>query len=400
MIYIIKQGGVIVKKNNRFFLIIIIMLVFGGCYSADPSLDLNFYFRYLSFPRERPFTTVSWYKPKEIVHGSVKGLESASKDKINVLEDYLDKISYYSKKHNSTGLLVLHEGKIVLEEYWQGNNQKSTTDSASMSKTLTALLIGVAIDEGKIHSEDELAVNYLPEWKNDSRKKITIKNLLQMNSGLRNDDRLTTPFSDLVKMHIGFNLTEYVLSIPAIIEPGTKYEYNNANSQILGIILERVTGKKYHEYLSEKIWKPLGSDDATVWLDHPGGIARTYCCFFSTLQDWGKVGLMLMNNGNVDGKQIIPQGWLKKMLIPSKLKPIYGYQIWIGNSEKIAKDRISEPFLANDVFFLDGKGKQRVYIIPSKKLVIVRVGEGTNVWDESYLINNVIRGLKFSQARK
>jgi CubicO group peptidase (beta-lactamase class C family) len=133
-------------------------------------------------------------------------------------------------------------------------------------------------------------------------------------------------------------------------------------------------------------------------MDHKGGMARTYCCLFSTLRNWGKIGLMLMNNGNFAGKQIVPQYWLKKMLIPSETKPIYGYQIWIANSREMPRERISEPFLVNDMFFLDGKGKQRVYIIPSKKLVIVRVGENTDTWDESYLPNTLIRGLKTLQT--
>ena len=264
----------------------------------------------------------------------------------------------------------------------------------SMAKSVLALLIGIAISEGHIDSEDDPVAKYLPEWRNDERANITIKHLLQMASGLRRYDDKNDPFSDLVQLYLGDDAAATALSVPAEIEPGTKFQYNNANSQTLGVLLERVTGKRYTEYLSEKLWQPIGAQDAAFWLDRPGGMAKVFCCFFTTTRGWARLGQLLLHNGKVDSLQVVPTGWLQKMITPSPLEPDYGYQIWLGFSEDgTRKKHRSEPFIPRDMFWLDGADIQRVYVVPSYKLVIVRLGEDVAKWDEAFVVNTLIRGM-------
>ena len=178
--------------------------------------------------------------------------------------------------------------------------------------------------------------------------------------------------------------------------PGMRWQYNTVNSQILGVLIERVTGKRYADYLSEKIWKPLGAQDAAMWLDRPGGNVRTFCCFFATPRDWARVGLLFQNGGTIGGKRLFPAAWLARMLTASQFEPDYGYQVWLGFSENGRRKRHrSEPLIARDMFWLDGHDIQRVYVIPSYQLVIVRIGEWSGgMWDDALIPNTLVRAIR------
>ena len=264
----------------------------------------------------------------------------------------------------------------------------------SMAKSSLAMLIGIAISEGHIDSEDDPVAKYLPEWANDERADITIKHLLQMTSGLRLYDDKADPFSDLVQMYLGTDAAATALAVPAVRPPGERFQYNNANSLTLGVLLERVTGKRYAFYLSEKIWQPIGAQDAGYWLDKPDGMARTFCCFFATGRDWLRLGKMLLHNGQVNTLQVVPESWLKRMITSSELEPDYGYQIWLGFSDNgRRKKHRSEPFIPRDMYWFDGADIQRLYIVPSYQLAIVRLGEDPGKWDDSFVVNTLIRGM-------
>jgi len=355
-----------------------------------------FWERLLTFPKETNITNTEWYHPKELVGGESKSdfPASLSSGPPQISKEAQDQTIRYAEKMNSSGLIVIHNDKIVLEQYWRGHSSERHTNSASMAKTVLGLLIGIAIKQDKIHSIDEPAASYLPEWRQDSRSKITIRNLLEMNSGLKNDDDRKNPFSDIARMQFGSNIEKTVLAIPAVRLPGQDFEYNNFNSQILGIILERATGERYSSFLSKSLWKPMGAANAELWLDRKGGHARTYCCLFARTRDWARLGLLLLHSGKVDENQIVPVEWLNKMLRPSENEENYGLHIWLGYSlGKRKNEDQTEPFLSRDVFYLDGQAKQRVYVVPSKSLVVVRVGENARGWDDAVLVNSLLRGM-------
>ena len=329
--------------------------------------------RIITYPSHNEITQTSWYSPlEEVVGHKEHELQTVDQATQTQLKETLDQIENYSMSRQTSGLLVLYRGKIALERYAPSFSKASTTNSMSMAKTILALLIGIAIDEGKIHSEKDSVAQYLPEWKNDSRNQITIEHLLQMNSGLDFNDDSTSFLSDLVSMHVGTQIKPLILSTKPKKSPGLEYEYLNANSQILGLVLERATGQRYSHYLSEKLWKPLGADTAHLWLDQDNGTAKTYCCFFSTLRDWGRVGQLFLDQTQPlhqhPHSAIISPLWIRKMTTPSPLRETYGYHITLGKN----------------AFYLDGRGKQKVYILPSEDLVIVRVGESPQDWDDSF----------------
>ncbi|MBC7475573.1 MAG: serine hydrolase, partial [Candidatus Sericytochromatia bacterium] len=294
---------------------------------------------------------------------------------------------------NSLGFMVVHHGKIVTENYFNGWNNQLAGDSESMAKSVLSLLIGIAIDEGKISSINDSASKYITEWKNDDRRRIKIKHLIQMTSGLRNSSSTISPFSDLAKIHLGFNVKDLALSIPSEISPGRVFDYNNVNSEILGILLERATSMKYSDYLSEKLWKPLGASDAEVSVDNTG-TARTYCCLFAKMVDWSKVGELILHNGEFNGKRVVSKDWIAKMITPSRNANHYGYHVWLANSKLFRKARMTENFVDESMIFFDGRSKQRVFILPKWDLVIVRVGDTSDTWKENIVPNILVRDLQ------
>ena len=357
------------------------------------ALNWTFIRRILTYP-DRPITNTDWYQPRELVEGNATKLPTA---KPNIDRAILRKISTYAQETDSSALLVLHRGNLVLEEYWQGFEPTDTFNSMSMSKTITALLIGIAIDEGKIQSELEPVANYIDEWQGD-RGKVTIRDLLYMQSGLRNWDSRENPASDLVRMYASPDTDAIALKIPAEQPPQKAFNYNNVNTQILSKIIERATGESYADYLATKLWQPLQANDAFIWLDRPNGNPKAFCCLFAIPRDWAKVGQLFIDRGEVKNRQIVSKQWLDKMQQPSGLNAKYGYHLWLKartDSKPGAYDRsASQPFIAADTFYLDGASNQRVYIIPSQALVVVRVGEKPQAWDDSVIPNQLVQSLQ------
>jgi CubicO group peptidase (beta-lactamase class C family) len=286
----------------------------------------------------------------------------------------------------------VHDDRVVLERHWRGHRPGDWTNSASMAKTITALLIGIALDEGKIRSLDDPASQWLTAWQADARRKITLRHLLQMHAGLKPMGAYEEPFSDASYLALGTDLRYIVDNVAVVEEPGRRFDYNNLNFQALGFVLEAATGRRYAELLSEKLWKPLGAGDSAVWLDRDGGSARTFGYLFATTTDWAKVGLLLLHDGIWDGRQIVSREFLRALITPSPTEPFYGLGIWLERADRMCIDA-EGPFLGDGIFYLDGHSKQRVYVVPAQRLVVVRVGENARGWDESALVNAVLRGL-------
>ena len=360
-------------------LALVVVVGWGAC-------NARFVARMVTYPSETPILSVDWYEPLEVVRGGdVEPLPRLATPTDRVSADALASLSEYAREKRSAGLLVLIDGAVALEEYYGGHDASKTTNSFSMAKTILGLLIGVAIDEGAIGGLDEPAARYLTEWADDDRAAITLRDLLWMQSGLSLDDATHTPFSDLVQVHLGEDLLAPLLEIPAVRPPGRDYEYNNMNSQLLGVVLQRATGARYADYLSSRLWSRIGADDASLWLDSEGGNAKTYCCLFATLRDWARVGEMLRHGGRVDGRQVVPSAWIEEMRRPSAYYVRYGGHLWLRD----AGDDVNEP----PFFYLDGGRKQRVYVIPSLGVVAVRVGEQARGWDNTRIPWTIAAGM-------
>ncbi len=353
--------------------------------------------RIITYPSDSEITSTEWYTPKSIIKG--KPILSYELMNSNLFsQSVLDSMADYAKNQNSSALLILHQNQLILEKYWNGADHQTTTNSMSMVKTIIGILIGKAVEDGLIKNENDKIADYLLEWKNDERANIRIKDLLLMQSGLRVDGRTDNLYSDLINLYLGTDVVDAALDIPAVKPPATIFEYNNANTQILGILLERITNKSIENYASEKLWQPLGNNDAYWWLDDSGGMPRAFCCFFARAQDWLRLGQLFLQKGEWKGQQIIDPIWFEKMLTQSQLEKDYGFHIWLmaedGGHKAAERMKPFKPL----TYIIDGKEKQHIFIVPEIDLVVLRIGERPTNWDESFIINTLYQHLKLSHV--
>jgi CubicO group peptidase (beta-lactamase class C family) len=309
----------------------------------------------------------------------------------------------YSQATRSHALLIYHKKALVLEHYFPGYSKQHLTSTASMHKSVLALLIGIAIDQGFIKSVDQPASDFLKEWASDQRNKITIRQMLQQSSGIDYPEFSFHPLGEWNEMVVGDNVLKITLNQAAEKQPGTEFAYNGINPQNLGLLLQRATGQRYSSYLSENLWQYIAEEDSYVILDSEvNKMPRMFCCLDAIAKDWLRVGILILNKGILNEKRIVSESWVEQMTSSSKLNPNYGYLTWLGmehqerriyNIKSTATGFHSEPYIDKDVIYFDGFGGQRVYIIPSQELVIVRTGAIKMDWDDAKLPNIISQGI-------
>ena len=340
--------------------------------------------------------------PEKIISGRGIPIGTILEESL-ISQDALNKSINFAKENDSHALLVFHQDNLELEYYFEGYSKNHNSSTASMHKTVLAILIGIAIDQGYIKDVDVFASTYITEWANDDRKNITIRQMLQQVSGIDFPTFSFHPLSDWNQLVVGDQITQSTINQMSVQLPDREFAYNGVNPQILGLLLERSTGLRYSKYLSENLWGEIAEDDAFIFLDSEvTKMPRIFCCLDATARDWLRVGLLILNKGTVNNQRIVSNKWIDQMTTPSTLNPNYGYLTWLGTDHKERRvyNRKSsatafhkEPFIDNDVIYLDGFGGQRVYIVPSKKLVIVRTGAIQMEWDDSFLVNTISEGI-------
>ena len=311
----------------------------------------------------------------------------------------------YAENLSSYSLLIWHKGALRLEKYFNGFDAELRPETASMHKSVLGLLIIAAIEDGFIESVDTRIGNYIESWNERPEGDITVRQLLTMSSGLNSLSREGGFDSQAMKFFSGrVDARATILGLRLQTQAGANFSYANTNSQLLALVLESATGKAYKDYLSERLWKPIGADDASVWYYEENGFPRTFSSLLARSRDWLKVGLLIKDGGTYQGQQIIAAELMEAMTSPSANNPNYGWQIWLANvyqNKRYYNDLklgigvpVSEPFNADDMVYFDGFGGQRVYISKSQDLVIVRTGDTRMDWDDSALPNMVIESLK------
>lgn len=280
-----------------------------------------------------------------------------------------DTLNTLLKDLNTVGVVVIQNGSLLYEKYWDGYSDSSLSNSFSMAKSITSLLIGTAIKEGKIKSVDEPAGNYLPEFTKGLAAKLTIKHLLTMSSGSNWDESYANPLSVTTESYYGSDLYKTATGVKIVKEPGTFHSYKSGDTELLGLILEKATGKSLSRYASEKLWQPLGAEQPALWsTDAKGGNEKAFCCFNSNARDFARLGQLMLDSGRWKGNSIIDSAYFVQSVTPCNIPDevnqpanYYGYQWWLRPNYK-------------DVFYARGILGQYIIVIPSKKMVIVRLG--------------------------
>ncbi len=312
------------------------------------------------------------YPSKDLGFGKSIGLVNKDFNSTNVSLDSLVQL------HNTLSFLIIRNDTLVYEHYKKGYNSNSMVSSFSMVKPFLSTLIGIAIDEGKIKSENDFLVDYLPEFKNKMGwDKIRIKNLLQHTSGIKFTDNALDPVSNNAEFYWGNNLRERMLNMTLECPPNLKFHYSSENTLLLGYIIEKVTRGTLSKYLEDKIWKPLGMEAPASWsLDRSDGqaIEKAFCCLQARAIDFAKFGRLYLNKGNWNGKQIVSEKWVETSTHsdPSgNNKHFYNYNWGIGP-------------LKYGSFYAVGLFGQYLYVYPEKNILIVRFADSETLNHPSY----------------
>ncbi len=239
----------------------------------------------------------------------------------------------YFERQSVAGLLVIKNGEIVYERYGLGNTESSVWGSYSVAKSVTSMLVGAAIRDGYIASVDEKVSDYLPRLKGSSYDQSTLRDILQMSSGVQWDEDYADPSSDINQTAWWSTLGSYAYlgNMPRESSPGEIFNYNTAETNLVGTLLRSAIGNNLATYLTEKIWRPFGMESDANWLlTEPGGGEWGGCCISATLRDYGRLGLFAMANGRLaDGTEVLPPDWMDESTSPSKGNPGYGYLWWL-----------------------------------------------------------------------
>ena len=272
------------------------------------------------------------------------------------------------KNTKTASFIVIKNGKLLHEEYWDGYTANTPTNSFSMAKGITVLLLGKAIDDGKIKNEDQLFSDFYPQFANkEYGNKLTLKNLAQMEAGLNWDEDYKNPFKPNARAYYGNNLPEAVLLKDFKETPGTKFEYQSGATQLLGFAVRKAVNMPIASYASAKIWKPLGMKQSADWSTDETKTEKTFCCIHAIPRDFAKIGQMMLNDGKVDSLQLFNKKFLDKMKTSTKnSEGAYGMGIWINDDVKYRH------------YYFWGLLGQYIIVVPEKQLVIVRTGSFEN----------------------
>jgi CubicO group peptidase (beta-lactamase class C family) len=295
------------------------------------------------------------------------------------------KLSDMLQRTNSGSFLVFRNDTLVCERYFEPVSDTVLTNSFSMAKTVTCLLVQKAIQEGKIASWDESVRKFLPwvgkaavekgvavdgvspEQMEANAAALTLRHLITMSAGLQWNENYQSPFGITAKAYYGSDVEATMREVPVLVMPGTEFEYQSGSTQLLGLVLEQVTGKHLADLASEWLWKPLGMEAPATWsLDKASGRELNFCCVNARARDFGRLGLMVMHSG----AGVIDSGFLAMARTPfasqgKVLSKNYGHSFWIGSVDGI------------DFQYYQGLKGQYIVLIPSKNMVVVRTGHGT-----------------------
>jgi CubicO group peptidase (beta-lactamase class C family) len=275
-------------------------------------------------------------------------------------------VDAYMAGQRSAALLVLHDGKLRLERYGLGFDNSGRWTTFSVAKSITSTLVGAALRDGAIRSMDDKVSEYIPEMKGSAYDDVSIRQLLTMTSGVKWNEDYADPNSDVAqfnkhKPEEGVDsLVSYMRRLPREAPAGTRWLYSTGETNLVGVLLGRAVNKPLATYLSEKIWVPAGMEQPATWILSRSGKEISGCCIQAAPRDYARFGLFIVNGARVDGKTIVPEGWLADATTArigtGQPERGYGYQWWT---------------YADGTFAARGIFGQGIFLDPKRKIVIV-----------------------------
>jgi len=279
------------------------------------------------------------------------------------------------------GLFILHQGKTRFEEYYLTGGRSVNWLSMSVAKSFISALLGIAVEEGKIESIEDPITKYVPKLIGSGYENVRIKDIMQMSSGARWNEDYGDPESDINRMGrimaIGGSLNDFATTLTNEREPGTFNLYNSTDTQTLGMLLTKATGRSVTDYMQEKLWEPLGMESPAYWMIDDENMEMVFGGLNATARDYAKLGELYRNKGLWNGKQIVSSDWIEASTTPdaphlmpgdnpnSDFPLGYGYQWWI-------MDGTQHEYAAIGVY------NQFIYVNPTHEVVIVKLSANSD----------------------
>jgi len=276
-----------------------------------------------------------------------------------------EKLEQTHQDLGTTAYIIIKNDSIWHEKYYEGFGENSKSNSFSMAKSYVSAMLGKAIMEGYIKDLNQPVCDFIPEFCEGKAAKMTVGDLSSMASGTNWDERYYSPFSITTRAYFDDDLTKVVTGLKVVNEPGQAFKYSSGDTQMLALVIERATGKKLYNYLSEKFWEPLGCENQALWqLDsEDNDLVKAYCCIASNAKDFARMGKLYKDFGKWNGQQLLDSAFIAKSIKPRfKESPEYGYGWWL-------RDIKNKSF-----FMMRGHLGQYVIVEPQDNIIIVRLG--------------------------
>jgi CubicO group peptidase (beta-lactamase class C family) len=308
-----------------------------------------------------------------------------------IKQAFIDKDS--TKPAHTLAVVAVYNGQLVGEHYAKDITIHSKLMGWSMTKSITNALIGILVREGKLTVAAPAPV---PEWRDDDRKRITLNNLLQANSGLDWSETYFNPFEDFHQMFIkSDDKGAYGASRPLTVAPGTVFQYSSGTTNILSRIIRQQVGyASYYKFPYDQLFYKIGMMNTVVEPDASGTLVGSSYSF-ATARDWARFGQLYLQDGVWEGERILPEGWINYTTTPAATAPLgeYGAQWWLNAGAKGDTSNRKYPKLPTDTFWADGFEEQYVMVVPSKKLVVVRLGVSHHGFAMEEMMTEIIAAL-------
>lgn len=375
------------KKSYKISLTILGLLVILLLFNCSKIARLQFAMKMFSGKEQvERFRAIEKYFPTREIMPNDNPFVIPTANSIDLPEVYTFNGKSYKtkdliKETDITGLMVIKNDSILFENYYQGNKPTDHTIGWSVTKSFVSALVGIAIEEGHINSIQDSAYQYVPELKGSAYENITIKNLLQMSSGVSWNEDYSDNDSDINRfgrtLALGRSFESFVKTLKYDKPQGTFNRYNSSDTQVLGMIISGATGTTVSDYLEKKIWKPLGMEQKGYWVIDNQGNEFTAAGLSASLVDYAKFGLLFLHNGKLNDKQLISEEWVKKSITPDAPHLLpglndnsnndfgYGFQWWVFEGDE-------GEYAAMGIY------NQLIYINPKHNIIIVKSAANNN----------------------
>jgi CubicO group peptidase (beta-lactamase class C family) len=271
--------------------------------------------------------------------------------------------------YRTSAFVVFQNDSLLFEYYNDQYTHETVSNSFSMAKSINAALIGCAIKDGLIYGIDDKVSDYLDAFKTPEKQNITLRHLLTMSSGIDFKENYASPFAWPAEAYYGPDVNALTLKADVANEPGKIFYYKGGDSQLLGMILRKVTRKNVANYASEKLWQPMGAESDAFWSTDEQDMEKVSCCYYATARDFARLAKLYMHKGNWNGMQLIDSTFISESIFPAPIldnhqqpNKKYGFQWWLMQHKQ------------RDIFYMRGIRGQYVFAIPDLNMIVVRLG--------------------------